>query len=105
MRFPIDVVTVLIAKEENAMYVFTKSIFINRSQQDVFDFMSNPANLKKWRSNLEFGEWTSNGMPGVGSTYKQASISLGRSRETVFEIMSWDPPNHYGYKAIRVPFL
>ena len=27
---------------------FTLSVFINRSQQDVFDFLSNPANLSKW---------------------------------------------------------
>jgi uncharacterized protein YndB with AHSA1/START domain len=29
---------------------FTLSVFINRSQQDVFDFLSDPANLSKWNT-------------------------------------------------------
>ena len=47
---------------------FTISVFINRSQQDVFEFFSNPANLSKWNSNIESTEWASSGAPGVGST-------------------------------------
>jgi uncharacterized protein YndB with AHSA1/START domain len=29
---------------------FTVSVFINRSPQDVFNFLSDPANLSKWNS-------------------------------------------------------
>ena len=85
------------------MYKFTKSIFINRSQQDVFDFLSNPANLTKWASVVEFAEWTSTDIPGIGSTYKQVVKFLGRNSETIFEITSWDPPNRYSYKSINIP--
>ena len=49
---------------------FTLSVFINRSQQDVFDFLSNPANLSKWNSDFESAEWTSSDVPGIGSTYR-----------------------------------
>ena len=70
------------------MYKFTKSIFINRSQQDVFDFLSNPANLTKWASVVEFAEWTSTDIPGIGSTYKQVVKFLGRNSETIFSSQS-----------------
>jgi len=32
------------------MQKFTLSVSINRPQQDVFDFLTNPANLSKWDS-------------------------------------------------------
>ena len=84
------------------MYKFTKSVFIDRSQQDVFDFMSNPANATKWQSSVEFAEWTSAGMAGVGSTYKLVVKALGSKSELVFEITDWDSPNHYSYKSIKI---
>jgi carbon monoxide dehydrogenase subunit G len=84
------------------MYKFTKSIFINRPQQDVFDFLSNPVNLTKWQPAVELAEWTSTGTPGIGSTYKLVVNMLGRKSETVFEIKSWDPPNRYSYKSVNM---
>jgi hypothetical protein len=35
---------------------FTTNIFINSSQQKVFDFLSDPANLSKWNSNFTSAE-------------------------------------------------
>jgi uncharacterized protein YndB with AHSA1/START domain len=35
---------------------FSLSVFINRPQQEVFDFLSNPANLSKWSSAFESAE-------------------------------------------------
>ena len=84
------------------MYKFTKSVFINRSQQDVFDFMSNPANATKWQPTVEFAKWTSASMAGVGSTYKLVVKALGSKSEPVFEITAWDPPNRYSYKSIKI---
>jgi uncharacterized membrane protein len=61
--------TVTRAKGEYEMYKFTKNVVINRSQQDVFNFLSNPTNMPQWQSAVESAEWTSTGTPGVGSTY------------------------------------
>jgi len=36
---------------------FTVSLFINRSQQDVFDFLTNPTNLSKWDSDFGIVQW------------------------------------------------
>ena len=80
---------------------FTLNVFINRSQQDVFDFLSNPANLSIWNSNFSSAEWTSSDTPGVGSTYKV----LAGKNEGLFEITQWAPPHRYCYKSIsKLPF-
>lgn len=84
---------------------FTISVFINRSQQDVFDFLSDPANLSKWNSNFAAAEWTFNDTPGLGSTYKVLAKMSGGKNEGLFEITQWDPPHRYGYKSISgLPF-
>ncbi len=81
------------------MQKFTVSVLINRSQQDVFDFLTNPANLPKWNPVMESGEWSSSGVPGIGSTYKVLAKMPGGKKEGQFEITHWDPPNRYGYKT------
>jgi hypothetical protein len=78
---------------------FALSVFINRSQQDVFDFLSNPANLSKWNSVMESAEWASSGVPAIGSTYRVLARMPGGKKQALFEINQWDPPSRYGYKA------
>ena len=60
---------------------FTLSVFINRPQQHVFDFLSNPANLSKCSSDFESAEWTSADAPGIGSTYRVSANLLGSKKE------------------------
>lgn len=87
------------------MQKFTLSVFINRSQQDVFDFLSDPANLSKWNSNFASAEWTSSNAPGLGATYKVVAKMSGGKNEGLFEITQWDPPQRYSYKSISgLPF-
>ena len=84
---------------------FTISVFINRSQQDVFEFLTNPANLSKWNSNFASAKWTSSVAPGFGSTYKVLAKMSGGEKEGLFKITQWDPPQRYSYKSIsRLPF-
>ena len=86
------------------MYKFTKSVFVNRSQQDVFDFLSNPANLSTWQPAIESAKWTATGMPGIRSTYSVLAKMLGGKTEGLFEITQWDPPNRYSYKSVKLAF-
>jgi carbon monoxide dehydrogenase subunit G len=95
---------IVIAEGEFTMYKFQKSIFINRPQQDVFDFLCNPANLPKWQPAIESAEGTSNAKPGIGSTYRVLTKMLGGKTEGLFEITHWDPPNRYSYKSIKLSF-
>jgi carbon monoxide dehydrogenase subunit G len=50
------------------MQKFTTSAFINRSQQDVFDFLGNPANFQQWMPLMQSAAWISSDETGVGTT-------------------------------------
>lgn len=84
------------------MLTWENSIFINRPQQEVWDFISNPANNIQWGSST--AEWTSAGPHGVGSTLREGGKILGRKVEGKTEITVWDPPNEYGRKSTSGPF-
>lgn len=85
------------------MYTFKKSIFINVPQQDLFDFVTNPANDTKWRPSTISVEWTSEGPVGVGSTQRSVDKFLGREIESTSEVTIWDPPNEYAWKSVGGP--
>jgi carbon monoxide dehydrogenase subunit G len=85
------------------MIKFEHSIFINRSQQDVFDYITDPANNSQWQTGTESASWTSDGPHGVGSTYKVVTKYLGRKIEAELEYTGWDPPNQLSVKAVSGP--
>ena len=87
------------------MSKFTLSVFINCPQKDVFDFLSDPANIPKWDSDFESAEWISSDAPGIGSTYRASGKRLGSEKDGFFEIVQWDRPNRYGYKVTERMFL
>jgi uncharacterized protein YndB with AHSA1/START domain len=59
------------------MISFEKRINIDRPPQEVFDYMSDPANDAEWRSGSRVAEWSSEGPVGVSSTM--------RSEDSFFE--------------------
>ena len=86
-------------KGEPEVQKFTLRVFINRSRQNVFDFLSDPANVPKWHSDFESAEWISSGVPGIGSTYRASGKRLGSAKDGFFEIVQWDRPTRYSYKV------
>jgi hypothetical protein len=84
---------------------FALSVFINCSQQKVFDFLSDPANLSKWDSDFESAGWISGDAPGIGSIYRASGKRLGSEKEGLFEIVQWNRPNRYSYKVKERMFL
>ncbi len=85
------------------METIENSGFINRPPQEVWDFISNPANITQFSSNTEYAEWTSEGPPGVGSTQRDVGKVLGRKIKSTSEITAWDPPNKFGQKSTSGP--
>src|SRR4030067_1481022 len=85
------------------MIKFENSIFVNRTPQDVFDYVNNPANDAQWQSGTEATEGTSDGPPGVGSTLKSVINFMGRKIESELEVTVWDPPHRSGLKARSGP--
>jgi len=88
------------------MYTFEHSIYINRSPQEVHNFITNPANAPKWQSGTLSAEWASDNPVGVGSTWRSVSKLLGRKIESVNEMTSWNPPNEHRFKlqSGSIPF-
>jgi carbon monoxide dehydrogenase subunit G len=88
------------------MFKFEKSTFINQSPEEVFEFLTNPANDPKWRDSSISGEWTSAGPVGVGSTQKTVGKIMGREMESTSEVTVWDPSSEYGWKSVggQIPF-
>jgi uncharacterized membrane protein len=93
---------ILEAKGELTMITFEKSIFINRPQQEVFDFLSNLENDAQWR-NLESVKQTSDGPIGAGSTWRETGKFLGREIVLDIEMISDDPPDQFITKTISGP--
>ena len=86
------------------MVKFEKELTIDQPLQEVFDYVSDPANDVEWRTDIEVSEWTSEGPPAVGSLSRSVSKFLGRKMETTAEVTAWDPPNHFAFKSIGGPF-
>ena len=79
------------------------SVWINRSQKEIFDYISDPANDSNWISGTQSSEWTSEGPHGVGSTQASVIRFLGRKIESTLEVTDWEPPNSYGFKVSEGP--
>ena len=86
------------------MQKFTVSVIINRSPQDVFDFLSNPVNFQQWMPLMQSAAWTSSGEPGVGTTGRGIMKMAGQEKELLVEVTRWDPPNRWGFKIINAQF-
>ncbi len=85
------------------MNTFTVTTFINRPVQEVFDFVTNPANNAQWQSGTESAKWVSEGPVGVGSIFRSVGRLLGRELTTDIEITQWTPPSVWGLKASNGP--
>ena len=85
------------------MFDFEQSIWTNRTQQEVFDYLSEPTNDAKWRGSSVSAEWISDPPHGVGSTNKAVDKLMGRNIESTREITAWDPPNQFGFKGASGP--
>jgi ligand-binding SRPBCC domain-containing protein len=85
------------------MVSFTVTTFINRPTQEVFDFVTNPANAAQWKIDMVSSKYTSEGPVGVGSTFQNVGQMLGRKIVADGEITQWNPPNVWGYKATNGP--
>ena len=86
------------------MYEFKKSVFIQRTPQDVFDVITDPANAAQWQSFIDSAGWTSNSPVGIGSTFKSAGKFLGRNVDSELQITGWEPPHMVGFKSVSGPF-
>jgi uncharacterized protein YndB with AHSA1/START domain len=76
---------------------------IDRPIQDVFAFVSVPANLPKWQTGVKAVRQTSDGPVGVGATFQNSGEILGRRLEGLMEITEYEPDTKFGFKGVNGP--
>ena len=79
------------------------SVSIARTREDVFDYVTDPANDAQWQSSVQSSQWASQPPHGVGSTQNLVNRFLGRKIKSTLEVTAWDRPNKYGFKVIEGP--
>lgn len=84
------------------MITFENGIFIKRSPQDVFAYVTNPNNAPQWMAGVQEAGWTSDDH-GIGSTWKVTTKFLGRTIEGELERTTFDPPHRVTSKVIKGP--
>jgi uncharacterized protein YndB with AHSA1/START domain len=86
------------------MATLESSIVINRPIEEVFraviDFEQHP----QWREGLLKAEITSPEPVQAGTTYVYNMRVMGRKIETTGEVVAYDPPTLYAWKATSGPF-
>lgn len=85
------------------MVSFEVEKFIKRSRQDVFDYVTDPANDANWQGTARSSEWASEEPHGVGSQVHAINRFMGRDIDSMLEITAWDPPGAFGQKAVSGP--
>jgi uncharacterized protein YndB with AHSA1/START domain len=85
------------------MNTFTVTTMINRPVQEVFDFMTDPANNAKWQNGTESAKLITKGPLGVGSIIHSVGRMMGREFASDGEFTQWDPPHVWGIKSKSGP--
>lgn len=79
------------------------SSHIERSPDEVFAFVSEPANNASWRSNVESTVWLDDGPMRIGRRGRQTARVLGRRMTVEAVIVEWDPPRSVRWRVVQGP--
>jgi uncharacterized protein YndB with AHSA1/START domain len=83
---------------------FERSVVIDRPPEQVFAFLANPENDPQWSSASQEMRKTSEGPIGVGTTFEQTNIFLGRRFKLSLEVTSYEAEKQFGMKVTSGPF-
>ena len=80
------------------------SVFIDRPQQQVFEFLTNPENDLLWQESLISSEWVTDEPAGVGSKKRVTVRLFGFTLKATTQYTAWDSPTMYSFKSDDSPF-
>ena len=86
------------------MFTSKASVLVDRSQTDVFAFISDARNRPKWDHGVESEELTSPEPIGVGSTVRTTMRSMGREYVIDWEIVEHEAPDRQRIESTSGPF-
>ncbi len=82
---------------------FANTVMIERSAQDVFEFLADFENVPKWNYAIFETRKTSPGPVAVGTTYRQIRSVPARSEER-FEVTEFEPGRRLAIRGNLGPF-
>ena len=80
----------------------TGRITINRSIDDMFDFVADATNEPLYNPMILVAEKVTDGPVGLNTRFRDEARSAGRTREALIEIIGYEPP-HRLVEANRMP--
>ena len=83
------------------------SVVVNRSAEDVFDFVLNPEHGPKWHAGTTAMRQLSDGPISLGTRFQITMRMPGRQREAVTEITEYEPNRMVTFKTQSgpIPFV
>ena len=91
-------------KGEITMTEFKAQVVINRPMEEIFAAIADMNKMDTWQTNVLESRMTSSEPIAQGSTYVYTMQLFGRRVETSGEIIHYEPPTKWGYKATSGPF-
>jgi carbon monoxide dehydrogenase subunit G len=79
------------------------SVVVDRPLQQVFDYLTEPANLGRWQSGIV--ETKSAGKLGLGSTFVEVRSFLGQRVESTLEVTEYVSCERFSLRVISGPWL
>lgn len=79
------------------------SVVVNRPAAEVFAFVVDPANNKKWQKGLVESRLTSPGPVGVGSQITDVRKIMGRDLDSKLEVIAFESNKTFGEKVVSGP--
>jgi uncharacterized protein YndB with AHSA1/START domain len=80
-----------------------REIIINRSVDEVFDFLADGRNEPHYNPHMLRAEQTSTGPVGPGTQFRTEVTTRGRSMEMIYEITAYERPRRLAGHTLKGP--
>ncbi len=79
------------------------SVTINRPIEEVFAFIAEPKNNKRWQNGVTVSEAINTGPIGLGTRVRVVRMVMGRRFESEFETTLFEPNVQFAFKTVTGP--
>ena len=81
----------------------TANIKVNKTQEEVWEFISDISNIGRWVEGISEPQITSEGAIAPGSTFTSNYRFDGKTHELSYVVTAYEPPVRFGYRVTGGP--
>ena len=81
----------------------TANIKVNKTQEEVWEFISDVSNLGQWMEGISEPQITSEGPFAQGSRFTSKYRFDGKNHEVSYLVTAYEPPMRFGYRVTGGP--